>query len=191
MKMINKKRGVGILVLAVMLVTFSCFLVSAELGLSSDFSSGNPIKVGPGQSKEVVFGRLQNTAGDTDLTLKLELVDGQEIASLVNNEIILPAGSLYTELKVRVAVPEDAAEGTSYTLTVRYSEVSTGKGTGMVTLSQSNRVSIPVLAETVPEEVQKEEETSITGIVIAVIIIIVIIILLLVFLRKKPAAKKK
>ncbi len=153
--MINtKKMTIGFLVIGV-LVMLSFSMVSAVLGISKDYGILNPVKVGPGETKEIVFGRLQNT-GDKEKTVEIEVLEGSEIVTLVSEETMtLAAGSTNNEVKVKVSIPEDITEGTEYDITIRYKDVTPSEGEGMVTILTSSQSTIPVLVEKV--EVEEEE----------------------------------
>ena len=170
----NKKRLAGIFGL---ILVFSLIgIVFAATGLSSDYHKGNPVKVSPGETVNVVLGRLQNT-GDKDLVFKIELIEGSEIATLTDlnlDNFAVSAGSLGTPLNIKISIPDDAAEGTEYEVKIRYKDITTTAGKGMVTMVGSSQAILPVLVSA--EEVEEPEKEGIgvfwwTVIVVALIIV--------------------
>lgn len=163
-----------------------CSLVIADFGFSSDYYGTMKAKVGPGETKEVVFGRFKNT-DDTPANLELELIDSAGIAELVDETINVPANSGDTELKLEISIPEDVAEGTDYEVTVRYKSAPPEEG--MIALSVSNTISFPIVAETVETETEGEGIGTATWIILIVILAIIVIVVIWMIMKKQPAKK--
>jgi len=143
----NKKILIGFLSVIVLTIMM-CSLVSA-FALTSWYHNLNYLKVEPGETKEVVFGAFQNS-GDEDAILNIELVEGNEIAELTDENLdsfIIPAGELNVPLNVKVSIPEDAIEGSEYKISIRYKEIRISEDTGMIIIIESKTSSIPVLVE--------------------------------------------
>ena len=186
--MINKKRRaiefLSIIVLTIML----CSLVSA-VAISLSYHDLNYLKVGPGETKNIVFGRFQNTE-DQNKTLKIELIEGSEIAELTDGNLdsfVIPAGELNVPLNIKVSIPEEVVEGTEYKISVRYKDIADSEGTGMVTMVESKTTSIPVLVQKTEEE---PTGISVTWIIVGILAIIILIVIIKFVLKSKEAPAK-
>jgi len=149
-KRINKKLGmiVGIAGLLIMLISFS-----SAFGVSTSYWDENPLKIAPGESKIVKLG-LQNKVGDEDITFKAKLTnDGEGIATIVdeNLDYFVPLGES-NEVTIQIEVPEDANKGITHTITISFTQVSSGEG-GMVRLAGGVVSKFPV-------EIVGEEESE-------------------------------
>lgn len=183
-----KHKFIGNLFLSIIVILVLVSLVNA-LGLSQDYHSKNPLKVGPGETKEAVFGRFQNP-DNASITLKIELIEGGDVAKLIDNNLdsfVIPAGSLDAALNIRVSIPNEIPEGTEYNVVVKYTDTADRGGTGMITMSQSSTSSIPILVEKTPVSEKPQVNSSILWTVIIVIIIIAIVAYLL--MRRKSSGK--
>ncbi len=186
--MINKKRRaiefLSIIVLTIML----CSLVSA-VAISLSYHNLNYVKVGPGQTKNVVFGSFQNT-GDEDVILNIGLIEGDEIAELTDGNLdscVIPAGELNVPLNVKVFIPEDVVEGTEYKIIIQYKEITASESTGMVTMVESKTSSIPVLVQKTEEE---PTGISVTWIIVGILAIIILIVIIKFVLKSKETPAK-
>lgn len=187
-KMINKKRRsiefLSIIVLTIMLGS----LVSA-VAISLPYHNLNYLKVGSGQTKNVVFGNFQNT-GDEDIILNIELIEGSEIAELTDsnlNSFTVPSGALNVPLNVKVSIPEDVIEGSEYKITIQYKDITASESTGMITMVESKTTSIPVLVEKTEEE---PTGISVTWIIVGILAIIILIVIIKFVLKSKEAPAK-
>lgn len=191
--MTKNKKFIGKLFLSIIAIFIFVSLVNA-LGLSQDYHDGNPLKVGPGESKEVMFGRFQNP-DNTDVTLKLELVEGGDIAELTGNNLgnfVIPAGNLATPLNIKVSIPEEVPEGTKYNVVVKYADITSKGGTGMITMTQAFTSSMPILVEKPkPAEIEKPSAGSLMMWSIIIIVLIIIIAVVVYFLMRKPRKKSR
>ena len=133
MKTTNKKRRhLEFLVITGILVIMLCSSVSALIGLSGEYYDEYPVTIAPEETREVVFGRFQNT-GDKDVTLKIELIEGTEIATLTNENLdsfVVPAGVRDAEVKVRISIPENTPSGYRYKLSINYEETGLPEDSG-------------------------------------------------------------
>jgi len=134
-------------------------LVSASFGIGSDYFQGAPLRIEPGESRDIVFGMLQNT--DTkEVILKAEMIEGGEIASITDSslEYAVPAGTTSDNavpVNIRVDVPGGVNEGSEYNIKIRFLDISPSEGEGTVTIAQSLTKVVPVL---VTREVVGEED---------------------------------
>lgn len=168
------RKKLGILGLFVMIGLVG--VVLAATGLSSDYHRGAPLKVAPGFSVDVVFGRLQNT-GDSDIVYEVELIEGGSIATLTDanlDNFVVPAGSTNTPINVKISIPENVAEGTEYEVIIRYKDITPTEGDGMVTITGSSQSVLPVLVSVEQPEKPIGEGMNWWWIIIIVVLIIVV-----------------
>lgn len=135
--------NIGYLSIFIMLFFICSSGFVSAVSLSSDYHDKNPLIIGSGETKEVVFGRLHNPENESKV-LKIELVNGKDIASLIDfglDAFEIPSGKSVS-LNARVSIPKNAYD--NYTISVNYIELRKDSG-GMVTIAQSKTSSIPVI----------------------------------------------
>jgi len=187
--MIKYKKYICELCLSIIAILVLISFVNA-IGMSGDYHSGNPLKVGPGESIEAAFGRFQNP-DNISITLKIEISEGGDIATLIGdnlNSFVIPAGNLNTPLNVKVSIPEGVSEGTNYTVTIKYTDITDKGGSGMITMAEAKTSSIPILVEKTPIEPPVTPEKplgSIAWVVIVLVLAVIIAIVAYLLLRKK------
>lgn len=189
--MIKNKQLFGLL-LVVLVGTVSLVSFVSALGFAQDYHDKNPLKVGPGETVDAVYGRFQNQ-GNKSINLKIELIEGGDIATLTDsnlNSFVIPAGSLETPLNVKISIPEEVPEGTRYNLKIRYTDISDNGGNGMITMTQSSTSSIPVLVEKTPIAPEKPATGNTIWIVLIVIIAIILAIVAYLLIGKKKFSGK-
>jgi hypothetical protein len=163
-------------------------------GISKEYFDGNPAKIGPGETKEISFGLIVLSPNETARTLSIEMINGSDIARLVNDRLTVPAGSRDTEIKLRVSIPQNVPEGTLYQVVLNVKDISITNDTGMINFVTSSTSSIPILVEksvappATPPVEKPAGNYSWVIIVIALAIIIAIVAYLL--LRRKEAHSK-
>lgn len=188
--MINKKKRVmQVFLVNVILIMILCPLISA-LAFSSYYQTAQPVRVAPGEERDVVIGNLQNS-GEKDITVKITLLEDAGIATLIDDEIIVPAGATNGAVTLRISIPEDISEGTPYSLKMNLKELSLEED-AMVAVSNSQTLSIPVLAEEQPLPVSDATAEKVSSgastiwyWIIAIIILIAIVAWILV--RRKSS----
>ncbi|HIG52363.1 TPA: hypothetical protein EYQ19_03095, partial [Candidatus Pacearchaeota archaeon] len=119
------KSNKFVLVLFFVFLVFSLQVVSAA-GAGTYYSKNNPLKMYPGQEKEIIL-YLQNAKGDTDLIFETNLVDGSEIAEIVSGNVYeVPFGTVDKNVVLNINVPEDSGVGQEYKLVVEFRQISAG-----------------------------------------------------------------
>jgi len=100
-----------------------CFSNIAAFAISSDYWSGNPLKLAPGESKEFSL-ILQNVAGTSDIKLKITVVEGKNVLQLMDSKTLytVPAGEKIN-VNFRATMPIDAKSGDRYTAKIDFAEV--------------------------------------------------------------------
>ena len=183
-------------------IMFGMFLIAMlslsyvnSFGIAVSYWDDNPLRLEPGDSADVSF-RLQNTAGeDEDIMLKAELVEGGEIAMIIDDstEYFVPARSENVRTNIRISIPENIPLGTRYKVAVAYTKIVEDEGK-MVQIAAKIVQNIPVVVgeETVlAEEPQLAQEKEISNVqIILGVIVILVIIVILYFLSKKKKKKK-
>ena len=177
----NVKTFLVITILTIMLIS----LVSA-VGISTDYHDKNPVKLAPGETRDIIFGRLQNTE-EEDISIKIELMAGSEIATITNQNLdsfVVPAGTRNIEINLRVSAPEEAVEGTESKITIKYTELTSSEGEGMIGFTESKTISIPVLIQT-PEKPKISAALWIITLVVIILVILIILTAYLIIKKKK------
>jgi len=175
----KKKKTLEICVLLIILLSSP---ISALIGLSGDYHDKNPLIIAPGETKEIVFGRFQNT-DDKDVTLKIELREGGNIAALTTENLdsfVIPAGVRDKELKARISIPEAAPEGYEYKITINYQDTAPLEGSGMIQYKESKTSSIPVVVK----KLEKAETNLLLWLILIILIILIIIVIIYLILQK-------
>ncbi len=189
MKTLNKSfeiRNFLIIVISVLLIVNFV----AAIGISKEYHSENPAKVGPGEIKEISFGLILASQDDGDRNIELNMTEGNEIATIISDKsFIAKAGSIDNEVRLRVSIPKDTAEGTKYTVTIRVFD-KTPPAEGMIGFTTSTTSSIPILVEKTLEPVitPPAEEKPLGNYGWAIIVVVLAIIIAIVaylFLRNK------
>ncbi len=159
-----------------------CPLIIAELGLSSDYHNENPIRVDLGDVREIITGRFINT-GNEDINLDIELVEGFEIAELLDEKIRVLANSK-EELRIKISVPNNASRGDSYNIGIKYTEVSSEEE-GMIVITTSNTISVPVVVEKLAEVKKDVIKKNIIWVILGILVIIILVVIIKFILKEK------
>jgi hypothetical protein len=160
--------GIAVLILILMLVS----LVSG-FGLSSSNWKGNPLSVPPGETG-VSELTLQNMLSEFDETVRVELIEGSEIASVEEGDILVKAGTKDTVVPVVVRMPKDVIPGTTFGVKVSFTSVVSGEGGG-VALGTGMFANFDVVTGEEIPPVPFFERTS-TWLIIGAIILIIFIV---------------
>lgn len=108
---------------------FALFLLSLSsvlaLGVTAPYWDERPLNLAPGETKDIQF-TLQNMLGDSDVTLKAALIEGQEIATLTDSslEYAVPFGVKDLPVNMRISIPRSATEGQKYTIGASFTTVT-------------------------------------------------------------------
>jgi len=167
-----------------------CTLILAGLLLSSisaaglvlTYSEDRPLQMYYGETKTINFP-FQNMVGDKDLSIKVELKKGMEIASLEKTTFDVKALTEDTMIPVKITIPKDYSkdvERVEFLVTLVSPEEE-----GMVTLTSGWRGSFNVMVSKNPESA-----TSLTNVIISLILIIAILAVIVFVLLSKRKNKK-
>ena len=160
------------------------------VAISQEYHYENPAKVGPGETNEISFGLIQAAQADGDRNIELNMTEGNEIATIISDKsFIAKAGIGYNDVRLRVSIPNNVAEGTKYTITIRVYD-KTPPAEGMVGFTTSTTSSIPILVEKAPIEpvatppVEKPKGNY-GWVIIVIALAVIIAIVAYLFLRKR------
>lgn len=138
--------------IAFIFITLLTLSFASAYGVSSPYWKGNPLRIAPGDTKEVSI-TLQNMDAK-DIKINAEITRGSDIASIQKNEYIVPAGTKNTEILVTVKIPEDVKLNEEYEITISSKEINSGT-TGGVALGVAFETTFEVIVSDV-EKVNKE-----------------------------------
>jgi hypothetical protein len=114
--------------------------------------------------------------GESDVTVKAELVEGSEITSLDEDTFTIAAKTADTMVPLTIKMPDDIAEGETKTVKVVFKTIS--QDTSGISMGTGMTVLFDVVA------VEKVSKTN-TGTIIAVIAVILAIVIIILCVRKK------
>jgi len=173
-----------------LLIMLSLVPFASAFGIAvSYWEPDNSLRLQPGESTDISF-RLQNAAGEgEDILLKAELIEGGEIATIIDEttEYFVLAGSEGVKTNIRVSIPEDIPLGTKYKVAVSYTQIAENEGK-MVQVAAKIVQNIPVVVgdETfIAEEPQFAPESGISTIVWVILVVLVIVVILYFLLKRK------
>ena len=196
MKTINKKRiGVEYLMIGIIGIMLLIPIISA--GYSSDYYSGNPATVGPGETKMINLFKLMSSTGDANngnVKDKVEVVDGAGIASIEGSNEFSVTPTNPVQVPVKLSVPKDTPEGTKYTLTFKITDMTPTSDTGMIGFARSTTLTMDVYVKTPtapPVTTEKPMGSIAWVIIILVLAIIIAIVAYLLVGRKNTSGKSK
>jgi hypothetical protein len=181
---INKiKIGIEFLVLLVLLSG-----LTSAFGVS--YIWGNPLKMYPGESKDIYIN-LQNRAGDIgDVSARVEIVEGQEIATLTDNleTYFIPYNSK-TQVNFTVKIPKNAEYNETYSIKLSVTTVSDKESGGMGFAMGSGKIIDVLIVPKSGEAEIAEESPPVWGILVFVGLAIIIIAIILILLVRKKLRK--
>ncbi|MEK6844398.1 MAG: hypothetical protein AABX83_03130 [Nanoarchaeota archaeon] len=167
-------------------------------GVNSQYENSNPLKMQPGETKNVEFVLVHGTEEKTSIKAIASLIEGSEIAEIIGDkEFTLSPGTLVEDNKkivLRISIPQSASIGESYQVKLSVTSIPE-KEIATVQLNKGYVVDFPVIVgeessvETVKTVEKQKVNTKVVAIIIALFIIIIIVILIVIFLKKKQAIK--
>ncbi len=98
-----KNKIILIMLLLILVSTISAF------GISSPYWEGNPITMEKGETK-IINLNIQNMVGDEDITVKAEITQGKEIASLKQDTFTIKARTSDTIIPLEITIPNNIKE---------------------------------------------------------------------------------
>jgi len=115
-------------------LALSLLSIISAFGISSPYWEGNPLKIEKGETK-IINLNIQNMVGEEDITIKAEIIQGKEIASLQQDTFFIKAGTSNTTIPLKVTISEKA-EQENQTIKIDFKKISEDSkgiviGTGM------------------------------------------------------------
>lgn len=165
------------------LLVLSLISSISSFGVSSPYWEGHPLTMAAGETK-IVNLNLQNVIGKEDVSVKVELKKGLEIASLEKDMYTVKAGTSDTFVPLKIKIPRQDANS-NYNISVEVRTITSGGG-GTVTLGTGMTVLFDVL---VSGKVERDN-TKFIVIISSLIILILVILFITLRLRKKKKKKK-
>ena len=169
--------------LAMLLVAINLISLAAAFGVSSSYGGTTVLTLLPGETQEVAL-TMQNMVGDEDLTIRVALEQGQEVATLLGpSEYEVKLGTK-VPVKLNVSIPEDAEPETEYSVIATFTTVKSGESEG-VALGTAIESSFNVVVGAPEAEEAEKPALEAWQTALLVIAVIIILILLWYLLRKK------
>ena len=93
-----KNKIISIIIGLILISTISGF------GISSPYWEGNPLTMKPGETK-IIDLNLQNMVGDEDVTVKAEIIQGEDIVYLKQDTFFIKAQTSNTLVPLEITIP--------------------------------------------------------------------------------------
>ena len=174
-------KKINILIISVLILSIS-FVSAVAIGLP--YWEGNPFVISPGQTGTVNL-IIQNMVGEEDITMKAEIIQENEIASLKQDEYFIPISN-DAQVPIKITIPPNATLNTTYKVKVSFKTI-TPSSEGGVTMGIGIISTFDVLVKDGVKEQPKEKLETKTLIIIGIIVLIIIIITIVL---KKQKLKK-
>ncbi len=161
--MIQKRKTLAksTAILAAILFSIS---IAAAYGVTAPYWKENPLKMKAGETRDIQL-LLQNMVGNEDITLRASILEGKEIATLIdkNLDYKVPFGERELKVNLKITTPPDAQLNQEYIIHLFFKQVSENEG-GMLELATGVEKIIPVIIEeaqpTTPQTQQTEPQQS-------------------------------
>lgn len=164
--------------LSLILIAFVIFSgYASAFGIGSAYHKDNPLKLGVGETKEIVFN-LQNMPGPADISARPSISKGSEVLALINSgDILVPVGGSI-DVKAKVSIPVSAKIGDIYPIEITFTTLAKSES-GTFSFGSSvgkgfNIIVVPAAEEALPEE--KASTTWITYLIVGILLLILIIL---------------
>jgi len=161
------------LILGLMLVS----LISA-FGVSSPYWNENPLKMARGESTTVNLN-LQNMVGEGDVSVKVILIEGEDITYLPQEIYTVKGGTSDTMIPLKIKIPKDAQPGETKKVKIEFKTIQ-GDTKGIV-MGTGMTIAFDVIATS-------EVASNSTKTIILAIAVIILALILWYLVKKK---KKK
>ncbi|MBI2631620.1 hypothetical protein HYW75_01305 [Candidatus Pacearchaeota archaeon] len=189
------RKGINKILLIIIPVIIMLFIMTYSVGASGlaaphwDGENANPLGLFIDETRIINF-ELQNLGSDEDVTFRFEIVNGTEVAQLVDaDNMYLVKANDRRKVPVRITAPSGAKAGDTYKVKVEATSVETQKS-GQFKFGAAMGASFDVVLTARAPQItaQKEEEkapSSSINWIIYLIIAIIVIAIIIYFVRKK------
>jgi len=181
-----KKTRIFILFSILFIVFLSLINFITAFGVGASYRDEKPLYMAPEETKDTYL-TLQNMVGEKDITLRAELVNGSEIATLTdeNLDYFLPFGTQDVKVNLKIQIPKDASIGDKYKVAVFFKQVTEDEGK-MLQITGGIEKSFPVIVNKTTTTESKETEIDVSNsTLLLTVVIIAIVILIVYFILKK------
>lgn len=173
-------KNITKLSLGIFLIFFLSSFVSA--GIASPYWEDYPLEMNYGETRTINFN-LQNMVGNKDLTIKVTIKEGSDIASLEKDTYTAKLGTSDTRIPVTITIPKDYKRSIQK-VSLEFTTISSGEETGMVSLGTGYVNSFNVIISEKP--ISKD---VLIGMIIALISITIILVLIILIILLKKRTK--
>lgn len=179
--------------------------IITALGVSSPYWQGNPLKMRPGEIKDVSFN-LVNSVSENTTKATVSLVEGGEIAQIISGEnYTLAPGSTDKNVVLRISIPQNAIINSTYKIKF-YVQYSPAGESGNVQLDVKYNIEFPIEVSTEVQnqsfqtqpgttptttEPPKKSKWVLIALSILAIIILIIIIVIIKLVRERNQLKQQ
>ena len=161
------------------------------LGVSSAYHENNPLKIYPGETKEVAFTLVNGESYLEEVVVSLK--EGSEIASIISGEKyrVIP---LSNDVKIilRINIPEDANLGEEYS--VGFTVIPDSKeeqGTVQFGIGYNIIFPVKIISEPMKAIAAKEDKKDLRTTINIIITLIITILIIVAIISYKWIARKK
>ena len=170
--------------MAVLVVAVAFAGMVSSFGIGSSYWKGQPFTIAPGETKTANL-YMQNMVGEEAVSVRVEVKQGRDIASVDEREYTVPFGVDDMVLPVEISVPADVEVGTMYPVVVSF--ITVGEpGSGTISLGTAYDISFDVEVVSESSGSQEVEGGSNLGfIVVTLLVLIILIVVVTILIRKK------
>jgi hypothetical protein len=166
------KKVCQVEIFLMLIILLSSFAFAFGIGCQS-----TAFEIYPGETKTAYF-YLQSEPGTENMSVKIEMIAGQDIASLPpGDNIYTVASAVKTEIPVKITIPKNTSVGWKEKVALSASTITPGTGSA-IAMGQviNNAITVLVVSGETP---QAKGIPAIYWIILGIILIIIIIIILL------------
>jgi RsiW-degrading membrane proteinase PrsW (M82 family) len=159
---------------------FLAFVMSftSAFGIGSFYGENSPLVMHYGETKTISIN-AQNMIGDEDITIKVEIKQGSDIASLEQDTYTILTKTSDTMIPIKITIPEDYA--TSSQRVELETKIVTTDQQGMVTLGTGYKTSFEVI---ISEEKEQTQSSSFLLIIILIAILVLVVVIFMILKNK-------
>lgn len=156
--------------------------VVSAVGVTSFYWNGDneqPLYLAPGETKDIYF-ELQNMVGDSDVTFKAQIINGSDIAQIIDKNDVyqVPAGTKDTRVNVKVSAPVSAKSGERFNVGLTFTTVTANTGGFTFGSAFDKYFDLIIVAE------KTQEKQAGTGWIIYALIGLIILIIIIILVTK-------
>jgi len=175
------KNKTSLIIRTIFIVLALTSFISAA-GIVSPYWESYPLEMNFGETKVAEF-TLQNTVGTKDITVKAEIVEGNNIATLEKDTYTAKIGTSDTKIPITITIPKELGKSVQK-ITLEFRSVTPDTG-GMVTLGTGWTTSFNVILSEKPVS-----RSTLIGIIIAILVVLIILVLIILILLSKRRLNK-